>query len=260
MKRKPIEILADIINYLNVIAPNTTLNINDISKHTECHYETIREYMALIQFIQQTFPPVSYNGESRSVSLSDYPPSYWQFPFIEQIQLKLFSNRVFDFQSSVLLNSIISTLDPKENAKDNIKDCVKKVIKEEVKENIKDCGKEYAKQYEVLKTSPCSEYIQLIELEDDPNQTRVYLREKGKLKAQGLLALMNKLNGEYIDAEGEIPLKYHGSPTLSQCDGSSEWSSELSSELDPETTPKQSLQKSPKQSLNISPIKSKNYP
>lgn len=169
MKRKPIEIVSEILHYLQTIPPKSKISLIDVSKSTKTHYETIKEYVNLIQLVQINAPAITYNPKDRKIEIHTYPSIFNRFSIEERIILELFLNKRFDYGSAELLRNL-------------------------------SVGMSAEAIYEEIKTS---DYFQIILLEDNMDNTRIYLRNKGKLKAHGLLASINRIMGEQINFDGE---------------------------------------------------------
>jgi hypothetical protein len=173
MKRKPIDIVAEITNHLIKYSIDSEFSISELSKNTDSHYNTMSDYMILIQMIQRLCPQIHFDAKNKKIKIKGISPGFRKFSQEEQIILHLFSHKIFDFHSSIPISQFENQNPPQ--------------------------------LIEKLKNLP---YIQLIYLEDDPTQTRIYLKQIGMLKAQGLMASMNRLMGEYIESEGAVSLDF----------------------------------------------------
>lgn len=183
------EIISEILHYLQTFPPKTTLSISEISKFSKTHYETVREYMLLIQLVQTHAPLISYNPKERSIEVLGYPKIFRQFSLEEQIILELFLKKRFDYDTTEYLKNLSVGL-PAQKIYDEIK---------------------------------MSEYFQIILLEDNMDLTRIYLRNKGKMRAHGLLASINRSIGEFMDignSEGELMNTIYEMQMLELCKNS----------------------------------------
>lgn len=167
MKRKPIEIVSEILHYLQTIPPKSKITLSDVSNSTKTHYETIKEYVNLIQLVQINAPAIIYYPKDRKIEIHTYPRIFHRFSIEEQIILELYLNKRFDYGSAELLRNLSVRMSA---------------------EAI----------YEEIKTS---DYFQIILLEDNIDRTMIYLRNKGKLKAHGLLSSIHRDMGKYIEYE-----------------------------------------------------------
>ena len=169
MKRKPIEIVAGLLNAFNSFEINKDYNINEIRLKTGYHWETIRDYILLINLIQRFSPTIAYSSKLKRLHVLDRSNHAKSYSLEHQLVIYLFTNRMLNKEQSISLKEIIPD--------------VNLIPKREVA-RIKG-----------------SSYMQFINSHGEEN---VFLTRKGKFKAQGLLASINMKMGEYIDNQGDV--------------------------------------------------------
>ena len=165
MKRKPIEIMADVINTLNGLQMNKEYNINEIKKRSQIHWETALNYTLLIQFIQEYAPKIHLNAEKKNFQLITHSKQMGNFNIEDQMILYLFLEKAFSLSTAT---------------------------------------KEFELWNKFLQSKIKSiENSKFFEIEKNMNEKQFYLNRKGKFKAQGLLASINNAMGLFIDNLGQ---------------------------------------------------------
>ncbi len=173
MKRKPIDITTGLLNILNSFQPNREYNINEIKQKTGFHWQTISDYILLIQLIQEFGTKIKINPKTnkiRTISSSNY------IKFLnieEQIIIFLFIEKAFD-ESNSISEDMLLNLFPQNK----------------------------------IKTINSSPFIKttLINTLNRKYKTRFYLTRRGNFKAQGILASINRKMAEFIDKKADIEI------------------------------------------------------
>ncbi len=160
MKRKPINIVADIVNSLNGYQKELKFNINAMKERTNLHWNTSKEYLNLIYFIQNFAPEINkVNSEKNEFTISQYSKYFNHFELEEQIIVHLFLEKAFDKKTSINVVPII-----------------------EIQNDINQLGK--------------SEFIRIFKINNNYNG---YLNLKGRFKAQGIISRINKKMADFIE-------------------------------------------------------------
>ena len=173
MKRKPIEITAGLLNILNSFQTNRDYNINEIKQKTGFHWQTISDYILLIQLIQEFGAKIKINPKTNKIQILS-PSNYLEKLTIEeQMIVFLFIEKAFDDFTSIpeviLFNSF-----PQNDIETIINSPFIITI---LSHNMK------------RKTNP-----------------RFYLSQRGKYKAQGILSSINRKIAEFIDKKADIEI------------------------------------------------------
>jgi len=123
MKRKPIHILAGLINAMNSLDKDHKYSINEIHEKTNYHWTTVNDYVKLI-ILAKKFAPDLKIVEKSNVIISKQSPYFKRFNLLEQLILFLFISKAFNEASAIKKYKIIfsdgSKLDPNREFKDFI--------------------------------------------------------------------------------------------------------------------------------------------
>jgi hypothetical protein len=165
MKRKPIEIVGTLLNGLNSLNKNGKYSINEIHEKTGFHYNTVKEYMKLINLIQCFSPRIEMNLNSNKISIKEYAPFTTTFNDTQQLELMLFVNRALSEESAKNIKELEIT---------------PRIIKES------------------------NQFMEII-YDNNDHPVSAYLTTRGKFKAQGLLVFINQKIGEIIDNKEDFP-------------------------------------------------------
>ncbi len=171
MKRKPIDITAGLLNILNSFQPNREYNINEIKQKTGFHWQTISDYILLIQLIQEFGTKIKINPKTnkiRTISSSNY------IKFLnieEQIITFLFIEKAFDEANSISEDILLKFFPQNEIKKIKVSPFIKKT---------------------------------LINTLNRKHNTIFYLTRRGNFKAQGILASINRKMAEFIDKKADV--------------------------------------------------------
>lgn len=165
MKRKPIEIVADVINSLNGLQMNQQYSINELKSRSNIHWETASNYLQLIQFIQDYAPKIEMDPETKNFQICAYSNVTQNLPLEEQLILYLFLNKAFSNESMISERELWENLPPDQ-----------------------------------LRTIENSKYLEMAKFN---NENIFMLTRKGKFKAQSILANINRSMAYSIDNCGK---------------------------------------------------------
>lgn len=168
MKRKPIDILASIINSLNGYKKEKIIHINSLREKSNIHWTTSKEYLYLIYFIQRFAPQIEIDSDSNNYKITNHSRYFGSFKIEEQIIIHLFLEKAFNAKSGLSLNDILNSKEPYGNLSE-------------------------------------SKYIRLIK--DSNEKVTIYLSTKGKYKAQGILSRINEKMSYFIENREIITVK-----------------------------------------------------
>ena len=107
MKRKPIQIMAGLINALNSFSNNKEYSINKIHDETNYHWNTVNDYIKLIILIKKFAPELKIMKETNEIVIIKESPYFKTLNEMEQLVLYLFISRAFDKQSVIDKKKII---------------------------------------------------------------------------------------------------------------------------------------------------------
>ncbi|RLI63700.1 MAG: hypothetical protein DRO88_09200 [Promethearchaeia archaeon] len=169
MKRKPIEILADVINSLNGLQMNQQYSINELKSRSNIHWETALNYLQLIQFVQDYAPKIELDPETKNFKIYTYSHIMKSFLFEEQMILILFLKKAFSNEKRINERELWNTLP---------QDKMQSIINSQYIETIERNGKKF-----------------------------FILTRKGKFKAQSILAKINRSMAYSIDNYGKKLIK-----------------------------------------------------
>ncbi len=118
MKRKPIHILAGLINAMNSLDKDHKYSINEIHEKTEYHWTTVSDYVKLIILAKKFAPDLKIDEKSKGIIITNQSPYFKKFNLLEQLILYLFISKAFNEESAIKKNKIIfsdgSKLNPSE--------------------------------------------------------------------------------------------------------------------------------------------------
>ena len=101
MKRKPIDIMAGLINALNSYSnENQKYSINKIHDDTTYHWNTVKDYIKLIVLIKQFAPDLGITNDNE-IRIIKHSPYFKTLEETEQLVLYLFISNAFDDQSAI---------------------------------------------------------------------------------------------------------------------------------------------------------------
>ncbi|MBD3213337.1 MAG: hypothetical protein GF311_12075 [Candidatus Lokiarchaeota archaeon] len=125
MKRKPIQIMAGLINALNPLSKNQNYSINQIHEETNYHWNTVNDYIKLINLVKKFAPDLKIDDKTNEIKIKKQSPYFKNLKKLEQLILYLFISKAFNEESSINKNEIKlnydSNLDLNEEAKEFIK-------------------------------------------------------------------------------------------------------------------------------------------
>lgn len=107
MKRKPIQIMAGLINALNSFPNDKEYSINKIHDETNYHWNTVNDYIKLIILIKKFAPELKIMKETNEIVIIKQSPYFKTLNEMEQLVLYLFISRAFDKQSVIDKKKII---------------------------------------------------------------------------------------------------------------------------------------------------------
>ncbi|MHA1857474.1 MAG: hypothetical protein ACTSXY_12655 [Promethearchaeota archaeon] len=171
MKRKPIDIIVGLLNILNSFQTNREYNINEIKQKTGFHWQTISDYVLLIQLIQEFGTKIKINPKTNKIRIIS-PSNYFRFLTLEeQIITFLFIEKAFNESNSISEDILLNFF--RQNQIKTIKDSP------------------------FIKTTFNNTIIR-------KNNTGFYLTRRGNFKAQGILASINRKMVEFIDKKANV--------------------------------------------------------
>ena len=175
MKRKPIDIVTDIINSLNGYQEEKKFNINSMKERSNLHWNTSKDYLYLIYFIQKFAPELDIiNSNKNEFKIRKYSKLFTQFSLEEQIIIHLFLEKAFDLDTSININSMIES------------------------------------QFDINELDD-SKFIRIFK--SGKNHSKIYLSLKGRFKAQGILSRINEKMADFIENHNQINL-YVNTPKI----------------------------------------------
>ncbi|KKN67837.1 hypothetical protein LCGC14_0457170 [marine sediment metagenome] len=125
MKRKPIHILAGLINAMNSLDKDHEYSINEIHEKTNYHWNTVSDYIKLIILTKEFSPNFEIDEKSNGIIITKESPYFKNFNIFEQFLLYLFKSKAFNEESAINKNKIVlsdrSELNPNEEFKAFIK-------------------------------------------------------------------------------------------------------------------------------------------
>ena len=125
MKRKPIHILAGLINAINSLDKDHKYSINEIHEKTDYHWTTVSDYVKLIILAKKFAPDLKIDEKSKGIIITKQSPYFKNFNILEQLLLYLFKSKAFNEESAINKNKIVfndrSELNPNEEFKEFIK-------------------------------------------------------------------------------------------------------------------------------------------
>lgn len=171
MKRKPIDITTGLLNIFNSFQTNRDYNINEIRKKTGFHWQTISDYILLIQLIQEFGTKIKINPITKKIRIMSSSNHMKFLTLEEQIITFLFIEKAFDEPNSISEDILLNLFPQNE-----------------------------------IKTINASPYIKttLINTLNRKFNTRFYLTRRGNFKAQGILASINRKMAEFIDKKADV--------------------------------------------------------
>ena len=101
MKRKPIQIMAGLINALNSFPNDKEYSINKIHDETNYHWNTVNDYIKLIILVKKFAPELKIMKETNEIVIIKQSPYFKTLNEMEQFVLYLFISRAFDKQSVI---------------------------------------------------------------------------------------------------------------------------------------------------------------
>lgn len=107
MKRKPIQIMAGLINALNSFPNDKEYSINKIHDETNYHWNTVNDYIKLIILVKKFAPELKIMKETNEIVIIKQSPYFKTLNEMEQFVLYLFISRAFDKQSVIDKKKII---------------------------------------------------------------------------------------------------------------------------------------------------------
>lgn len=107
MKRKPIQIMAGLINALNSFPNDKEYSINKIHDETNYHWNTVNDYIKLIILVKKFAPKLKIMKETNEIVIIKQSPYFKTLNEMEQFVLYLFISRAFDKQSVIDKKKII---------------------------------------------------------------------------------------------------------------------------------------------------------
>lgn len=101
MKRKPINIMAALINALNSYQKDQSYSINQIHEETDLHWNTVHDYIKLINLVKLYAPDLNIDNETNEVIINKQSPYFRKLEKQEQLILHLFLSKAFNEESAL---------------------------------------------------------------------------------------------------------------------------------------------------------------
>lgn len=101
MKRKPINIMAALINALNSYQKDQSYSINQIHEETNLHWNTVHDYIKLINLVKYYAPDLNIDNETNEVIINKQSPYFRNLEKQEQLILHLFLSKAFNKKSAL---------------------------------------------------------------------------------------------------------------------------------------------------------------
>ncbi len=107
MKRKPIKIIADLTNILNGYPQNMEIKVNEIKERADIHWNTAKDYLYLIYFIQNMVPKltITKKNEKLTISIKKYSNLIYSLDDDKRIILQLFMEKAFEEKTAIFLET-----------------------------------------------------------------------------------------------------------------------------------------------------------
>ena len=171
MKRKPIDITTGLLNIFNSFQTNRDYNINEIRQKTGLHWQTISDYILLIQLIQEFGTKIKINPITKKIRIMSSSNHMKFLTLEEQIVTFLFIEKAFDETNSISEDILLNFFPHNE-----------------------------------IKTINASPFINtiLINTLNKKFNTKFYLSRRGNFKAQGILSSINRKMAEFIDKKADV--------------------------------------------------------
>jgi hypothetical protein len=101
MKRKPINIMAALINALNSYPMDQSYSINQIHEDTDLHWNTVHDYIKLINLVKYYAPDLNVDNDTNEVIINKHSPYFRKLEKQEQLILHLFLSKAFNKESAL---------------------------------------------------------------------------------------------------------------------------------------------------------------
>jgi hypothetical protein len=168
---KPEQIFLNIINLLNEYKIGQPIQINDLNEKLPHHYNTIKDYLKIIDFIQNACPKIKNNVQTETYELNGYNPLLDRMDQEEQLILYLFIEKIFD---------------------------------EKTARNIDELMGKNQYNFDAIKKSPYINYTYEINKISNNRIVKIWLSRRGGLKAQGLFSKLYEIMKNYLDSPSSI--------------------------------------------------------
>jgi hypothetical protein len=152
------------MNAFNSFKANEEYSINKIKEKTGLHWETIHDYIVLTKLFDEFCPQIEFNPKTKKVKISQPSKSLLKRNFEDQMIVYLFTERIFDDETSCE---------------------IKKIKINPSKEDI-----------EKYKTSKYFEFAL-------NKSASIYLTKSGKFKAQGILSSLHGEMSDFLDKKAD---------------------------------------------------------
>ncbi|MHA1520560.1 MAG: hypothetical protein ACTSRK_10305 [Promethearchaeota archaeon] len=107
MKRKPIKIITDLTNILNGYPQNMEIKINEIKERTDIHWNTAKDYLYLIYFIQNLVPKLNISKieEKLTISIKENSNLIHSMDDEKRFIIHLFVQKAFEEETAIFLET-----------------------------------------------------------------------------------------------------------------------------------------------------------
>lgn len=166
MRRKPIQIMAGLINALNSYSKDEEYSINKIHEDTNYHWNTVNDYVKLILLVKNFAPDLKLRNETNDMVITKHSPYFKNLDEMEQLIVYLFNSKAFDEQSAIEKEKLMFT--------------------------------NRSNPSNLRIPHPFNEFIRCT------HEKRCHLTLKGKFRAQGILASIYKTMIDFIEKETDI--------------------------------------------------------
>jgi len=101
MKRKPIQIMAGLINAFNSFKKGSKYSINEIHEMTEYHWNTVNDYVKLNILVREFSPKLAIDEKTNEIIIKEHSPYFKNLKPLEQLIIFLFISKAFNETSAI---------------------------------------------------------------------------------------------------------------------------------------------------------------
>ncbi|MFO8018229.1 MAG: hypothetical protein R6U96_06305 [Promethearchaeia archaeon] len=101
MKRKPIQIMAGLINAFNSFQKGAKYSINEIHEMTDYHWKTVDNYIKLNILVREFSPKLVIDEKTHEIMIEEQSPYFKKLKPLEQLIVFLFISKAFNETSAI---------------------------------------------------------------------------------------------------------------------------------------------------------------